>query len=73
VRNAQIVHRRWGWRPVEGWLSAFHERGLISRAADGRPEVAWWGRFSTWAPDYWPALARLSAGLTFVTAGKWCP
>jgi hypothetical protein len=31
---------RW---PIEGWLSAFHERGLISRAADGRPEVAWWG------------------------------
>ncbi|MCW2588862.1 MAG: hypothetical protein JWQ86_1289 [Mycobacterium sp.] len=29
------------------------------------------GRLSTPVPDYWPALARLSTGLTFVAAGKW--
>ncbi|MDT5113470.1 MAG: hypothetical protein QOE20_5360 [Mycobacterium sp.] len=38
--------------------------------ADGRPEVAWWERLSTPVPDYWPALARLSTGLTFVAAGN---
>ncbi|MDT5388668.1 MAG: hypothetical protein QOE04_2309 [Mycobacterium sp.] len=31
------------------------------------------GRVSTSVPDYWPALAGLSTGLTFVAAGNWCP
>jgi GT2 family glycosyltransferase len=39
VRNAEIFHQRWGWWPMEGWLAAFHERGLIIRAADGRPTI----------------------------------
>jgi GT2 family glycosyltransferase len=39
VRNAEIFHRRWGWWPMEGWLAVFHERGLINRAANGRPTI----------------------------------
>ena len=41
LRNAAIFHRRWGWWPMEGWLTAFAERGLVgfeggrwTRAAD---------------------------------------
>ena len=30
LRNAAIFHRRWGWWPMEGWLTAFAERGLVS-------------------------------------------
>jgi GT2 family glycosyltransferase len=39
VRNAGIFHARWGWWPMEGWLMAFEERGIITRDADGRPTV----------------------------------
>jgi GT2 family glycosyltransferase len=28
LRNGAIFHRRWGWWPMEGWLTAFAERGL---------------------------------------------
>ncbi|MFB9375600.1 glycosyltransferase family 2 protein [Kineococcus gynurae] len=28
VRNATVFHRRWGWFPMEGWLTAFRELGL---------------------------------------------
>jgi N-acetylglucosaminyl-diphospho-decaprenol L-rhamnosyltransferase len=28
VRNANIFRDRWGWFPMEGWLTAFAERGL---------------------------------------------
>jgi hypothetical protein len=28
LRNAAVFHRRWGWWPMEGWLTAFAERGL---------------------------------------------
>lgn len=28
VRNANVFHDLWGWFPMEGWLSAFAERGL---------------------------------------------
>jgi hypothetical protein len=28
VRNANLFHERWGWFPMEGWLTAFAERGL---------------------------------------------
>ncbi|RAV00342.1 glycosyltransferase family 2 protein [Mycobacterium colombiense] len=37
LRNAAIFHRRWGWWPMEGWLSAFSDQGLIHRQATGRP------------------------------------
>ncbi|OMC19933.1 glycosyltransferase family 2 protein [Mycobacterium colombiense] len=37
LRNAAIFRRRWGWWPMDGWLSAFADKGLISRDADGRP------------------------------------
>lgn len=29
LRNAAIFHRRWGVWPMEGWLTAFAERGLV--------------------------------------------
>ncbi|HEY5820789.1 MAG TPA: galactosyltransferase-related protein [Propionibacteriaceae bacterium] len=29
VRNAAIFARRWGWWPMEGWLGAFAEQGLV--------------------------------------------
>ena len=37
LRNAAIFHRRWGWWPMPGWLTAFEELGLIERASDGQP------------------------------------
>lgn len=37
MRNAEIFHQRWGWWPMEGWLSAFEADGLIYRGADGHP------------------------------------
>ena len=40
VRNAEIFHDRWGWWPMQGWLDAFEDRGLITRDDDGRPAVA---------------------------------
>ncbi|BDB45029.1 MULTISPECIES: glycosyltransferase family 2 protein [Mycobacterium] len=40
VRNAAVFHRRWGWWPMEGWLSSFESDGLIRRRADGRPVSA---------------------------------
>jgi GT2 family glycosyltransferase len=39
VRNATIFHQRWGWWPMSGWLSAFEQRGLITRDGEGRPAV----------------------------------
>ncbi|MDA0179846.1 galactosyltransferase-related protein [Solirubrobacter phytolaccae] len=33
VRNGALFHRRWGWWPMGGWLSAFAERGLVRRDA----------------------------------------
>lgn len=29
LRNGAIFARRWGWWPMEGWIDAFAERGLI--------------------------------------------
>lgn len=29
LRNAAVFHRRWGWWPMHGWLTAFREQGLI--------------------------------------------
>lgn len=28
IRNANLFHDRWGWFPMEGWLTAFAARGL---------------------------------------------
>ncbi len=38
VRNANLFRQRWGWFPMEGWLSRFAEEGLVS--AVGSPP-AW--------------------------------
>ncbi len=37
LRNAAVFHRRWGWWPMEGWLTSFHRLGLIGRDSEGRP------------------------------------
>ena len=34
VRNAGVFHRRWGTWPMEGWLRAFAERGLVDWCDD---------------------------------------
>jgi GT2 family glycosyltransferase len=39
VRNATLFHERWGRWPMEGWLDAFEERGLVRRRPDGSYEV----------------------------------
>ncbi|MGA8208906.1 MAG: galactosyltransferase-related protein [Nocardioidaceae bacterium] len=33
VRNANLFHLRWGWFPMEGWLTAFADRGLARLVA----------------------------------------
>ncbi|SNT42144.1 glycosyltransferase family 2 protein [Rhodococcoides kyotonense] len=35
VRNSTLFHRRWSRWPMEGWLSEFERRGLITRTARG--------------------------------------
>ncbi|GAA3540426.1 glycosyltransferase family 2 protein [Aeromicrobium flavum] len=35
LRNGAVFHRRWGRWPMEGWLRAFEERGLVERSGDG--------------------------------------
>lgn len=35
LRNGAIFCERWGWWPMQGWLDAFEQRGLISRAPNG--------------------------------------
>ncbi|CAN5211247.1 glycosyltransferase [soil metagenome] len=37
LRNAAVFHRRWEWWPMQGWLDAFQDQGLITRDQDGRP------------------------------------
>jgi GT2 family glycosyltransferase len=39
VLNARTFHERWGWWPMQGWLDAFEDRGLIRRHLDGTPSV----------------------------------
>jgi GT2 family glycosyltransferase len=34
VRNARLFYQRWKVWPMEGWLAAFKEMGLIARAGD---------------------------------------
>lgn len=34
VRNAQLFHRRWGWYPMQGWLDAFADAGVIDFRAE---------------------------------------
>ena len=46
LRNAATYHRRWGEWPMEGWLQAFAERGLVTydgsawRRVDGAQEAS---------------------------------
>jgi hypothetical protein len=35
LRNGARFAARWGWWPMEGWLRAFAERGLVRPEADG--------------------------------------
>jgi GT2 family glycosyltransferase len=35
LRNGATFAARWGWWPMEGWLTAFEERGLVERTATG--------------------------------------
>ncbi|WP_224160451.1 hypothetical protein, partial [Prevotella lacticifex] len=32
LTNAALFHDRWGWWPMQGWLGAFEQRGLIVRS-----------------------------------------
>jgi GT2 family glycosyltransferase len=34
LRNGAVYHRRWGSWPMEGWLTEFERRGLITRRGD---------------------------------------
>jgi GT2 family glycosyltransferase len=34
LRNATVFHRRWGWWPMSGWLTAFADRGLAHHDSD---------------------------------------
>jgi GT2 family glycosyltransferase len=33
--NGRVFADRWGWWPMQGWLEAFADRGLVRRTADG--------------------------------------
>lgn len=35
LRNGALFADRWGWWPMEGWLEAFAERGLVRQAGRG--------------------------------------
>ena len=35
LRNGAVFARRWGWWPMQGWLEAFEEAGLVRRTAIG--------------------------------------
>lgn len=35
LRNGAIFNGRWGWWPMDGWLAAFAERGLVRQDAAG--------------------------------------
>ncbi|MEI4270292.1 galactosyltransferase-related protein [Klenkia sp. LSe6-5] len=34
LANGAVFARRWGWWPMQGWLEAFQERGLVRRAGE---------------------------------------
>ena len=34
VSNATVFHRRWGFWPMQGWLTAFRELGLVGYSAE---------------------------------------
>lgn len=40
VRNAHVFRDRWGWWPMEGWLDAFVQRGIVVRDARGDYRVS---------------------------------
>ncbi len=33
--TAAVFADRWGWWPMQGWLEAFAERGLVRRSGEG--------------------------------------
>ncbi len=51
LRNGAIFARRWGWWPMEGWLAAFVERGLIRWDDAARRYVRTTGPMSVTAPS----------------------
>ena len=40
VRNARVFHDRWGTWPMQGWLDAFEQRGLVTRDPAGAYRVS---------------------------------
>lgn len=44
VDNANRFARRWGWWPMEGWLTELEEQGLVTRQHDGSWALARTGR-----------------------------
>jgi GT2 family glycosyltransferase len=40
LTNAQVFHQRWGQWPMQGWIDAFEERGLV----EYRPDLQTWVR-----------------------------
>ena len=36
VRNAELFHERWGWWPMQGWLTQFEQLGLIEWDPSGQ-------------------------------------
>jgi N-acetylglucosaminyl-diphospho-decaprenol L-rhamnosyltransferase len=40
LRNGRIFRSRWGWWPMEGWLTAFEQEGLVCRDEDGQWQYA---------------------------------
>lgn len=39
LRNGSLYRRRWGSWPMQGWLDAFEQRGLVRRRGDGYERV----------------------------------
>jgi GT2 family glycosyltransferase len=39
LRNAEVFYERWGWWPMQGWLTSFEAAGLIHRDDTGRPAL----------------------------------
>jgi hypothetical protein len=68
VRNAEIFHQRWGWWPMEGWLTAFHERGLITRDENGLPTIC--RRANGRPPEAIQAVTRNGSPPTERTAAR---
>ena len=62
VANAQVFRRRWGTWPMEGWLRAFAEEGLVEWDADGETlQLVAAATRSSRSSESWPFLGQ-SAG-----------